>query len=174
MDASIRRATTKDAEAMAALGAETFVETYGHLYPTADLEAYLAAAYVPSTLVRALADPEVAAWVAVADGRMVGFSQARPADLPHPDLRPWHGELQRLYLRASHQKGGLGSRLIAPALDWLAARGRTPVWLNVYTGAEAAQRFYERHGFRKVGEMSYMVGSFPDPAYVMRRDQAWP
>lgn len=170
MDASIRRATIDDAEGLAALGAESFVETYGDLYPKADLQAYLAEAYTPEALRRALADPEVAAWVAEEGGRMVGFSQARPADLPHEDLRPEHGEIQRLYLRASHQKGGLGSRLIEPALNWLASRGRTPIWLNVYTGAEAAQRFYERQGFRKVGEMHYMIGTFPDPAYIMRRD----
>src|ERR1041385_8896296 len=104
MDASIRRATVDDAEGLAALGAETFVETYGHLYPPADLQAYLAEAHTADQLRRALADPEVAAWVAEEGGRMVGFSQARPADLPHPDLRPEHGEIQRLYLRASHQK----------------------------------------------------------------------
>lgn len=170
MDASIRRASIEDAEGLAALGASTFVETYGHLYPRPDLEAYLAEAYAAETLARALADPEVAAWVAEDEGRMVGFSQAAPANLPHEDLRPGHGEIKRLYLRASHQKGGLGGRLIEPALNWLASRGRTPVWLNVYTGADAAQRFYERHGFRRVGHMHYMVGTFPDPAYIMRRD----
>lgn len=170
MDASIRRATIDDAEKLASLGAETFVETYGHLYPEADLHAYLAQAYSAETLRAALADPEVAAWIAEDEGEVVGFSQVCPAALPHADLRPGHGELQRLYLRASHQKGGLGSRLIEPALAWLEARDRTPIWLNVYTGAEGAQRFYERHGFRKVGQMHYMVGTFPDPAYIMRRD----
>jgi ribosomal protein S18 acetylase RimI-like enzyme len=170
MDASIRRATIDDADGLAELGASTFVETYGHLYPEADLAAFLAGYHTPEALRHALSDPEVAAWVAEQDGRMVGFSQAAPADMPHPDLRPEHGELKRLYLRASHQKGGLGSRLIEPALNWLQSRGRTPVWLNVYTGAEAAQRFYERQGFRRVGQMEFMVGTFPDPAYIMRKD----
>ena len=42
---TIRRAGVADAETLCALGAETFCETFAHLYPPADLEAYLIAAY---------------------------------------------------------------------------------------------------------------------------------
>lgn len=40
--ATIRRATADDAAALAELGAATFVETFGHLYPTEDLQTFLA------------------------------------------------------------------------------------------------------------------------------------
>src|SRR3546814_14882449 len=42
---AIRRATPADAETVSALATRTFVETFGHLYPAEDLQAFLANAY---------------------------------------------------------------------------------------------------------------------------------
>ena len=46
--ASIRRATASDAPVLAALGRETFAETFGHLYPPEDLAGFLDAAHAPA------------------------------------------------------------------------------------------------------------------------------
>jgi hypothetical protein len=43
--ARVRRARPDDAEALAALGRETFIETFGHLYSAADLRDFLAEAH---------------------------------------------------------------------------------------------------------------------------------
>src|SRR3546814_7176322 len=42
---AIRRATPDDAETVSVLATRTFVETFGHLYPAEDLQAFLANAY---------------------------------------------------------------------------------------------------------------------------------
>src|SRR3546814_12173765 len=42
---AIRRATPDDADTVSALATRTFVETFGHLYPAEDLQAFLANAY---------------------------------------------------------------------------------------------------------------------------------
>ena len=47
-DISIRRATASDAAALAAIGRETFAETFGHLYPPQDLAGFLDAAHAPA------------------------------------------------------------------------------------------------------------------------------
>ena len=41
----IRKATPDDADAMSRITTDTFVETFGHLYPPQDLADYLATAY---------------------------------------------------------------------------------------------------------------------------------
>ena len=41
---TIRRATPADAEALSRIGAETFTETFSHLYPPEDLAAFLSPA----------------------------------------------------------------------------------------------------------------------------------
>ena len=42
---SIRRATVDDAPTLSALAARTFTETFGHLYPPQDLQAFLQESY---------------------------------------------------------------------------------------------------------------------------------
>jgi ribosomal protein S18 acetylase RimI-like enzyme len=166
----IRRAEPADAAALADLGAVTFTEAFGRLYPKDDLDDFLADNHTPEKLRKSMADPDIAAWVAEdGDGRLVGYSQVGLADMPHPDLKPEHGELKRLYVLNSHQNLSLGSRLIEPALAWLDEKGRTPVWLSVWAHNDGAQRFYQRYGFRKVGEYEFAVGKWRDPEFIFRR-----
>lgn len=170
MDIEIRPARPSDAEALAELGAITFTETFGHMYPQADLDAFLAENHTTPRLNQVLADPDIGIWVAEEpDGRLVGYCQVGPADMPHPDLRPEHGELKRLYVLSSHRNLGLGGKLLEPALDWLDARGVKPVWLSVWSQNTAAQRFYERYGFSKAGEYEFPVGQSRDAEFILRR-----
>jgi ribosomal protein S18 acetylase RimI-like enzyme len=170
MDATIRPARPSDAEALAELGAITFTDTFGHLYPKTDLDDFLADNHTPAKLSKTLADPDIGVFVAEApDGRLIGYSQVGPADMPHADLRPEHGELKRLYVLKELQGSGLGARLIEPALDWLDAHGRNPVWLSVWAHNTAAQRFYARYGFEKAGEYEFAVGSWRDPEFILKR-----
>jgi ribosomal protein S18 acetylase RimI-like enzyme len=170
MDIEIRPARPSDAAALAELGAITFIEAFGHMYPQADLDAFLAEHHTTPKLNQVLADPDIGVWVAEEpDGRLVGYAQVGPADMPHPDLRPEHGELKRLYVLASHRNLGLGAKLLEPALDWLDGRGVTPVWLSVWSQNLGAQRFYERYGFRKAGEYEFPVGESRDAEFILRR-----
>lgn len=170
MDASIRRAGAQDAEALAALGAETFAATYGHAYPEGGLRAFVAAVHTPERVRAALADPETAIWAVEREGRLIGYVQAAsPPDLPLDVVGDSGGEVKRLYLLAEAQGAGLGSALLETAVGWLQERGRAPVWVGVWGHGHAAQKFYARHGFTPVGEYDWHEVDFADPSIVMRR-----
>jgi GNAT superfamily N-acetyltransferase len=165
----IRRAGPADAEALSAIGAATFVETFGHLYPPSDLEPFLAEAYSLERTRADLADPAKASWLVEADGAAIGYALAGPCGLPHSDVTPECGELKRIYMRKGWQGGGLGVRLFAETLAWLEAQGRHTVWLGVWSENHGAQRFYGRQGFVKVGEYGFAVGSIVDHEHIFRR-----
>jgi GNAT superfamily N-acetyltransferase len=166
----IRRAGSADAETLSAIGAETFVETFGHLYPPADLAAFLTQAYSLERTRADLADPAKASWLVEADGDAIGYALAGPCGLPHAEVTPRCGELKRIYLRRGWQGGGLGLRLFGETMAWLASQGRRTVWLGVWSENHGAQRFYARQGFEKVGEYGFAVGSIVDHEYILRRD----
>ncbi|HXA38920.1 MAG TPA: GNAT family N-acetyltransferase [Phenylobacterium sp.] len=167
---SIRRAGPADAPALSALGAATFVETFGHLYPPADLAAFLAQSYNLERTAADLADPAKASWIVEAGGEAVGYALAGPCGLPHAEVTPACGELKRIYLLKAWQNGGLGGRLFAETLGWLQAAGPRPIWIGVWSENHGAQRFYLRHGFEKVGEYGFAVGATVDREYILRRD----
>jgi GNAT superfamily N-acetyltransferase len=168
----IRRATAQDAATLARLGADTFSETFGHLYPPEDLAAFLADSYSVQRIGQQLADPANALWLMEADGTAVGYALAGACALPHPEVTGACGELKRLYLRSAWQGGGRGSRLLATALHWLEAERRGDLWIGVWSLNLRAQKLYARLGFEKVGEYKFKVGRTLDHEFILRRRRA--
>ncbi len=176
MSASFRIAGPEDAEALAALGRETFRETFvegfGVPYSAADVATYFAAAFTPEKVRSDLAAPRVRWWIAEDEGRPVGFAMAGPCGLPHPEASRDHGELKRLYLLRSHQGTSLGRALFDESLAWLTTTFGDPLWIGVWSGNEKAQRFYLRNGFTKVGDYHFPVGETRDHEFILRRTPA--
>ncbi len=166
---TIRRATPDDATTLSQLAARTFVETFGHLYPAEDLQAFLADAYAVDKQRTILAHPDYAVWLLERDGVAVGHAAAGPCGLPHPDVAPGDGELKRLYVLKAHQNGGMGGKLFATALDWLLRDGPRTLWIGVWSENLGAQRFYAGHGSVKAGEYEFPVGRVRDREFILRR-----
>ncbi len=169
MRLEIRRAAVEDAATVAALGARTFTETFGHLYPPEDLAAFLAEAYAVDRQRTILSHPDYAVWLLERDGEAVGHAAAGPCGLPHPDVAPGDGEIKRLYLLRDVQRAGHGARLMEAAMDWLQREGPRTLWVGVWSENVDAQRFYARHGFGKVGEYLFPVGQTRDLEFILRR-----
>lgn len=165
----IRRATLEDAQVLAKLGAQTFSDTFAHLYPPEDLAGFLAEAYSLERTQADLADPAKATWLVEADGQAVGYALAGPSDLPHPEVTAESRELKRFYLLQTWQGGGLGGRLFAEVMAWLERDGPRDLWIGVWSENFGAQRFYARHGFEKVGEYGFQVGGTVDHEFILRR-----
>jgi ribosomal protein S18 acetylase RimI-like enzyme len=166
---AVRCATTNDAAEIAHLAESTFTETFGHLYPPDDLAGYVASAYTREAWLETLADARTACWLIGAEGEpVVGFALAGYCKLPVAGLEPTAGELRQLYVRATHQKHRLGTRLFETALAWLEKR-YSPLYIGVWSKNHGAQRFYGRYGFVKVGEYGFAVGKTIDEEFILRR-----
>ena len=166
---TIRRAGADDADTLAALGAQTFVETFAHLYDPEDLRVFLAEAYGLERTRADLADPAKASWLVEAGGLAIGYGSAGPCGLPHAQVTPACGELKRIYFLKDHQGGGLGKALFAEVMAWLLADGVRDIWIGVWSENFGAQRFYARQGFEKVGEYGFAVGKTVDREFILRR-----
>ena len=79
MALAIRRADSTDADALSRIGTRTFVDTFGHLYPDEDLQAFLRESHAPEAYARYLADPGYATWLLEDGGDVVGYR-----------IRTWH------------------------------------------------------------------------------------
>ena len=166
---TLRRATVEDAQRLSTLGARTFTEAFGHLYPPEDLAAFLAEAYAVDRQRTILAHPDYAVWLLEKGGDAVGHVAAGPCGLPHPDVAPGDGEIKRLYLLREVQGAGHGARLMDAAMDWLQREGPRTLWVGVWSENIGAQRFYARYGFGKVGEYLFPVGRTRDLEFILRR-----
>jgi diamine N-acetyltransferase len=166
--AVIRRATPGDAAALAALGAATFTETFGHLYPPEDLQTFLASHSVEAWN-GVLRDERSAVWIAELDAAAVGFIVVGACKLPVENCEPTAGEVKQLYVLEQHHKLRLGTRLMEFGLEWLETQQRTPIYIGVWSENLGAQRFYGRYGFSKVGDYGFRVGNTVDHEFILKR-----
>jgi ribosomal protein S18 acetylase RimI-like enzyme len=117
--------------------------------------------HAPERLADQIADPVILFLVAAdEDGRLVGHAMAR--------LDEDGGlHLIRLYVRPGCQGSGLGSRLLAAAVE--AFPQARFLRLEVQAHSHDAIRFYERHGLRQVATTEEMGGYTNVPALVMEK-----
>lgn len=167
----IHRATAADAAAFSRIASETFTETFGHLYPPQDLQAYLSTAYALEKSRKQLENPAMGIWFAMLEGHSqpAGFVAVGPCKLPVENLEANAGEIQQLYVYAKHHNLRLGSVLMTTALEWLEFENRRPLYIGVWSENHGAQRFYARHGFSKVGEYGFPVGKTVDREFILKR-----
>src|SRR3982751_5426533 len=130
MIATYRDAQLGDAPALRALFAESFVETFGHLYRPADLNEFLDGNSEAKWQAN-LTDPQVAIRVAEVDGLIAGFVELAPKKLPHDTAAPAL-ELRRLYLKSHAHGRGIADELMKWALQEAAGRGAQEIILSVY------------------------------------------
>lgn len=91
----------------------------------------------------------MAQYVAVDDGRVVGWCDVNPK--AHEALR--HSGVLGMGVAASHRGRGLGSALLRATLDAASANGIRRIELVVRADNAAAIRLYERHGFELEGRL---------------------
>lgn len=161
-----RDATPGDAAALAALGARSFTETFGHLYDPADLAFFLQTHRAEHWSAQ-LGDPGFAVRVAEADGDMIGYAKLGPPHLPF-EPRGAAAELRQLYVLGPWQGAGVARSL----MDWVVAtargQGADHLYLSVFVDNHRARRFYRGYGFEDEGRYAFMVGTQADEDIVMR------
>ena len=161
-----RDALPADAVALDALFAESFTDTFGHLYAPEDLALFLSRFSIEEWA-RELADPGLAFRVAETDDVLAGYAKLGPVSLPVTPAGP-AVELCQLYLRKAWQGAGVAQALMDWVLAEARARGAEELYLSVFTGNHRARRFYAHYGFEEVGPYIFMVGNQADDDLIMR------
>ena len=161
-----RTATPNDATALATLGAESFVATFGHLYASADLALFLDN-HTVGGWTDELTNPDFAVRVAEEDGALIGYAKLGPAHLPFT-TETGAVELRQLYVLGPWQSAKVGAALIEWVIAAARARGADGLFLSVFTDNHGARRFYARYGFEPLGAYKFMVGTHADEDIVMR------
>ena len=167
-----RKAGSGDADALAYLGAATFLSTFAFDHPGKPLIEHLQKEHSATYYAAKLSNPDVDIVIGETPlGAPVGYVMMVPPE--HPELQQDGDlELKRIYLLGPWQGGGNGKALLDQALAIAKHREAKRVLLAVYESNSRAVAFYERAGFRHIGETVFMVGDIPfrDMVYAKALD----
>ena len=156
-----RDARPEDGPVLSKMAADSFTETFGHLYRQADLDSFLRDAFVTG-LPAQIGDPAYRIRVATEDGAIAGFCKMGPCGLPSPPVPEGAAELKQLYVLSRWKGTGVAQGL----MEWVIATARSEnakhLVLSVYSDNHRAQRFYARYGMVEIGAHPFMVGEQAD------------
>lgn len=131
---TIRRAKPDDATGLTAVKVASWRDAYDEIFP----DAFLESLHYPTQYWDRHLDGLL---VATERDDVVGYCSHAPAD-----DEDW-GEIRAIYVHPSHQRKGLGSRLLARGLSGLEDRGFDRALLWVIDSNHRARSFYEARGF---------------------------
>jgi len=155
----IRIADASDAELLAAVGEETFLRAFEKQIEDVDLIAFARKRYGKQQQLSELAQPGSVFFIARIGAEVAGYARlVKSAPPPCLELSSVI-ELERLYLYPQWHGKGIARALLDRCLNEARLRGCEAVWLDVWDQNHRAEAFYRKHGFRVVGERSYVVGT---------------
>jgi ribosomal protein S18 acetylase RimI-like enzyme len=158
----IRRATDADMPSLGRLGARLVEEHHAF-----DGRRFLAVRKrtpddYATFLGSQLDDPVTVIFVADKDAEVIGYAWAAIEGYDYMALRGPAGVLHDLIVDPHYRGRGVGRLLLDATLSYLNSRGAPRVVLSTAERNQAAQRLFERMGFRRT--MVEMTRDFDDPA----------
>jgi len=172
---SIAKANLATATRLAALGSQTFSETFAADNSPADMAAYLAANYGPTIQLAELQQPRHTFLLAEMQGELVGFAKVwRDSELGlgAGELAASRLEIKQLYVAEDWIGTGLGAALMRRILDLAQAEHCTALVLGVWERNERAKAFYQRFGFREIGAHTFTLGQDVQRDLILRKGLA--
>lgn len=167
MDYTIKPITTSDVEKLQKVSRETFKATFDPYTAPNDMVRFLEEDYETVKLVKEIENPNSRFYFLMVQNEIAGYLKINVGDAQTEHLRENALEVERIYLRSNFQHRGLGNVLLDFAEKTAREEGKDYMWLGVYEKNVPAQHFYKRHGFSKVSQHTFQVGSDPQTDWLL-------
>ena len=167
MDYTIKSITTNDVEKLQEVSRETFKDTFDDYTAPDDMKRFLKEDYEASKLIKEIENPNSRFFFLMVGDEVAGYLKINVGDAQTEHLKENALEVERIYLLPSFQHKGLGNVLLDYAEDTARKEDYDYMWLGVYEKNINAQHFYKHHGFEKVSEHTFQVGSDPQTDWLL-------
>jgi ribosomal protein S18 acetylase RimI-like enzyme len=167
---TIRRATEADATLLSRLARRLFEETFGPMNDPADMRAYVSNAFSVEAERAALRDADCGVWIVEdATSSALGYAMMRRGSTAGSVVSKRPAELERIYVDRGLHGLGVGDALMRTCVEHARGWHCDVLWLGVWEHNPRAIAFYQKAGFRVVGQQSFHLGSDLQQDFVMAR-----
>ncbi len=165
----IRRASATDAKALTDLGRKTFIETFAKDNRQEDMDHYLAETFSEEKQLKEISDPKRFIEIAWDREHAAGFLHLMKSTPDSTVVGANPIELLRLYVDSRWHGKGVGPSLMQRCIEIARETGHETLWLGVWERNLGAQSFYEKFGFKRVGQHLFHLGQDEQVDWVMVR-----
>lgn len=164
----IKNAVPTDAEVISTLGRSTFLAAHEGSTSREDMEEYLEQKFNITAVEKELSNPNNVFQLLYSDEKVAGYSKViynSPCSFLPENIDIC--KMERLYISKSFYDKKLGYKLFAHNKELCLRNNQTGIWLTVWVENDRAVAFYDRLGFKIIGEVMFTVGKHQSPNYVM-------
>lgn len=168
---TIRSAGTNDIDELREIGCATCRDHFSHVWSEAGIQRFVDADFSLEAIRATLDASSKHLWMIATDGdgKVAGYAKINWG-MRDPILGLDGAELQKIYFRKSVTGKGYGAAMLDHVFDLVHQRSSRRIWLDVLKINVGAQRFYERAGFARLGEIPFKTDRVEVGMVVMARD----
>tara|TARA_B110000263_G_C15205232_1_gene462569 strand:- start:241 stop:750 length:510 start_codon:yes stop_codon:yes gene_type:complete len=164
----IQPASTNDITQLSQFAAKTYSDTFQH-YNVEDLEKHLEKTCSESYFRSQINNSENKTIIIKENNIIIAYAKYGKLELPINNPILPSVELHRLYVDTTKTNTGIGTKVINYILEKTIKEKHQSIYLGVYSDNKIAIKFYQKHGFQKIGEYNYPVGLHIDLEYIMQK-----
>ncbi|WP_163580856.1 GNAT family N-acetyltransferase [Gracilibacillus saliphilus] len=166
---NIRQCTFEDLYKLQEISYETFNETFKHQNSPENMNAYLEKAFNVKQLEKELSNVSSQFYFVYFHNEIAGYLKVNTNDAQSEEMDDDSLEIERIYIKSTFQKHGLGKYLLDKAMEIAIEQNKQIVWLGVWEKNEKAIAFYQKMGFVQTGIHSFYMGDEEQTDFIMSK-----
>ncbi|WP_054742032.1 GNAT family N-acetyltransferase [Cellulosilyticum ruminicola] len=165
---AIQECSLEDIEVIKYISAKTFCETFEEDNSEEDMANYLKENFSDAQVESEVSNPESQFFIVKDNEEVVAYMKLNVGNAQTEKGHEHALEVQRIYVFEEYKGKGIGGALMQEAIKNAKDKNLEYVWLGVWEHNYSAQKFYEKHGFKKFSEHIFKLGDDEQTDYLMK------
>ncbi|MFB1040008.1 MAG: GNAT family N-acetyltransferase, partial [Polaribacter sp.] len=156
---AIKKATLKNTSLLSKLSIAAFIPAHGHSAPKEVIDTYTDANFSEANFIKELSNPIFQYHILYYKEQIAGFSKVI-FNFENKNIVDKNAtKMERLYLLQEFYNLGLGKELLNFNTAIAKKHNQAGIWVFVWVENLKAIAFYNKMGFKKVGEYNFILSS---------------
>ena len=167
---SVRTCNQKDIDTLVALGIKTFRDTFDEFNSPENMIRYINSTFTKKILEHEMKQPGTVFFLAFDEWRAVGYAKIRTSNPPEGLNNDSVLEIERLYAHKHYVGKRVGHLLMQTCIAYARKKNVRTLWLGVWENNTRAISFYQKNGFEKFGQHTFMLGDDSQTDWLMKKE----
>lgn len=166
---SVRTCNPKDIDTLVSLGIKTFRDTFDEFNSPENMLLYINKNFTRKKIEEDMKEPGIVFFLAFDGRNPAGYAKIRASERP-VGLNSAALEIEKLYAHRKYHGKRVGHMLMQTCLAFAKKKGYQTLWLGVWEHNPRAISFYEKNGFQKFGQHTFILGKEEQTDWLMKKD----
>ena len=167
---SVRTCNSKDIDTLVSLGIKTFRDTFDEFNSPENMILYINQTFTRKIIELEMKEPGTVFFLAFDGRKAAGYAKVRNSRVPDGLNHSNALEIERLCAHAHYVGKRVGHLLMQTCLAFAKKKGHSALWLGVWENNGRAISFYEKNGFVRFGQHTFMLGKDAQTDWLMKKE----